>query len=54
VLNVPIKDRKKRMRKMRRSVQRNDVYRWLSVFFRAAIEKELHDFPILPEYIPSD
>lgn len=53
-LNLPIEERKARMRKMRRSVRANDIYRWLRSFLTAAISKELYDFPIIEEYTPTD
>ena len=34
-----------RMRAMRRSIRRNDVFAWVDSFLRAAIERELRDFP---------
>lgn len=51
-LDLSKEERRKRMRKLRRNVRKNDVYRWLRSFLNAAISKELHDFPILEEYIP--
>jgi trehalose 6-phosphate synthase len=44
---------KTRMRKMRRNVQRYDVFWWVRMFLKTAITKELHDFPIIEEYNPS-
>jgi trehalose 6-phosphate synthase/phosphatase len=34
-----------RMRAMRRSIRRNDVYAWVDAFLQAAIARELRDFP---------
>lgn len=53
-LTLPSSDRKKRMRKMRRNVQRYDVFWWVQSFLNAAISKELHDFPIIEEYTPTE
>ena len=53
-LMLPPTDTKKRMRKMRRNVQRYDVFWWVRVFLNAAISKELGDFPIIDEYTPSE
>lgn len=47
-------DRKMRMRKMRQRVKRYDVFQWVHNFLNAAISKELVDFPIIEEYIPTD
>lgn len=53
-LTMPSAESKKRMRKMRRNVQRYDVFWWVRTFLNAAISKELHDFPIIEEYTPSE
>lgn len=53
-LTLPTQERKKRMRKMRKHVQRYDVYRWVKSFLNAAIAKELHDFPVVEEYTPTE
>lgn len=53
-LNMPPKECKKRMKKMRRNVQRYDVYRWVKNFLEVAISKELHDFPLIQEYTPQE
>lgn len=45
---------KKRMHSMRRKVQRYDVFFWVRTFLHAAIAKELHDFPIIEEYTPTE
>ncbi len=53
-LTLSPEERKLRMRKMRHKVQRNDVYRWVRNFLHAAISKELHDFPVIEEYTPTE
>ena len=53
-LNMPQEERKMRMRKMRRIVRKNDVFRWVRSFLNAAISKELQNFPIIEEYTPTD
>jgi trehalose 6-phosphate synthase/phosphatase len=35
-----------RMRSMRRSIRRNDVFAWVDAFLRAAIARDLSDFPL--------
>lgn len=47
-------ERKKRMRKMRRHVQHYDVFWWVRNFLNAAISKELHDFPLIEDYTPTE
>lgn len=51
-LNLSPGEKRKRMRKMRRKVQRYDVFWWVRNFLSTAIAKELHDFPIEDEYTP--
>jgi trehalose 6-phosphate synthase/phosphatase len=45
-------ERRYRMRRLRRNVQTQDVFWWVDSFMRAAIDKELRDFPVIEEYIP--
>jgi trehalose 6-phosphate synthase/phosphatase len=45
-------ERRYRMRRLRQNVRTQDVFWWVDSFMRAAIDKELRDFPVLPEYIP--
>jgi alpha,alpha-trehalose-phosphate synthase [UDP-forming] len=45
-------ERRYRMRRLRRNVQAQDIFWWVDSFMRAAIDKELRDFPVLEEYIP--
>jgi trehalose 6-phosphate synthase/phosphatase len=45
-------ERRYRMHRLRRSIRRYDVFWWVDSFMRAAIDKELRDFPILEDYIP--
>lgn len=53
-ITSPEDDLRRRMHKMRRGVQKNDVYRWVRRFLTTAINKELVDFPLLPEYLPEE
>ena len=45
-------ERRYRMRRLRRNVRAQNVFWWVDSFMRAAIDKELNDFPVLEEYIP--
>ncbi len=45
-------ERRYRMRRLRRNVRTQDVFWWVDSFMRAAIDKELRDFPVMEEYIP--
>jgi trehalose 6-phosphate synthase len=49
---MPLGERRYRMRRLRRNVRTQDVFWWVDAFMRAAIDKELRDFPVLEEYIP--
>jgi trehalose 6-phosphate synthase/phosphatase len=45
-------ERRYRMRRLRRNIRTQDVFWWVDSFMRAAIDKELRDFPVLEDYIP--
>jgi len=45
---MPAEERRARMRRMRRSIRRQDVFWWVDSFLRAAISRDLRAFP-LPE-----
>jgi len=47
-------EREDRMRRLRRSVQRNNIFRWVDSYLEAAIAKNLDDLPMMDEtYIVS-
>jgi len=45
-------ERGDRMRQLRSTVRRYDIYRWVESFLGAAISKNLSDYPVISEYIP--
>lgn len=45
-------ERRTRMKKLRQSIQRHDIFWWLDSFLGAAFTKHLDDFPLLDEYVP--
>jgi trehalose 6-phosphate synthase len=47
-------ERKGRMRKLRQSIRRQNIYWWVDSFLQVAIAKELQDFPLLDDYIPQE
>jgi len=51
-LEMPRAARRSRMRRLRRVVFENDIYRWVDRFLAAAIERDLNDFPVVEEYLP--
>jgi trehalose 6-phosphate synthase/phosphatase len=45
-------ERRYRMKRLRKNVGTQDVFWWVDSFMRAAIDKELRDFPVMEDYIP--
>jgi alpha,alpha-trehalose-phosphate synthase [UDP-forming] len=43
---MPAQERASRMRRMRRSIRQQDVFWWVDSFLRAAIARDLRDFPL--------
>jgi trehalose 6-phosphate synthase/phosphatase len=41
-----------RMRRLRRNVREQDTFWWVDSFMRAAINRQLKDFPVIEEYVP--
>jgi len=50
--DMPPDERRLRMRRLRRSIQRSDIFHWLNTFLRAAISRTIRDFPRLDDYVP--
>ena len=51
-ITMPEDERHERMRRMRRVIRTHDIFWWVDSFMRAAIDRQLHDFPVLDDYIP--
>ena len=51
-LNMPLKERNKRMRNLRENVKNKDIFWWLNSFFNAATENNLSVFPQIDDYFP--
>lgn len=49
-LSMPEEEKTFRMKKMRRLVQRYDVFWWVHSFLEAAISKDLKDFPVADDF----
>ncbi|HNY65418.1 MAG TPA: trehalose-6-phosphate synthase [Deltaproteobacteria bacterium] len=49
---MPHETRCMMMRRMRASIQRNDIVKWVNSFLRAGIAKDLNDFPQLELFVP--
>jgi alpha,alpha-trehalose-phosphate synthase [UDP-forming] len=45
-------ERRFRMQRLRRNTRSQDIFWWVDSFMRAAIDKELRDFPVMEDYIP--
>jgi alpha,alpha-trehalose-phosphate synthase [UDP-forming] len=52
-MTMPDDERRKRMRNMRRSIRRQDVFWWLESFLSGASAKALVDFPVVEDYAPT-
>ena len=50
--NMPQAERRSRMKKMRASIQKNDIYAWVDSFLKVAIAKSLGNFPSTESYMP--
>ncbi|MGC9325754.1 MAG: alpha,alpha-trehalose-phosphate synthase (UDP-forming) [Desulfomonilia bacterium] len=46
-------ERKERMNRMRRTIQRNNIFTWVRSFLRTSINKDLNDFPQIEFFVPS-
>ncbi|MCE5274153.1 MAG: trehalose-6-phosphate synthase [Syntrophaceae bacterium] len=50
---MDLEQRRSRMRRLRRSIQRHNVIDWVNTFLRAGISKDLRDFPQAELFVPS-
>jgi trehalose 6-phosphate synthase/phosphatase len=50
--SMPPETRRMAMRRLRASIQRNDIVKWVNSFLRAGISKGLDDFPQLDLFVP--
>ena len=49
---MDLDERRERMRRLRKTIRENDIFHWVDSFLKAAIEKDLTDFPVIDDYIP--
>ena len=49
---MDIKQRRKRMRSLRKAIRNSDIYWWVDAFLDAAFTHHLNDFPPLEDYTP--
>jgi len=45
-------EKRKRMRRLRESVRRQNIFWWVDSFLDAAFSRKLWDFPSVEEYVP--
>ncbi|NDY42631.1 trehalose-6-phosphate synthase [Dissulfurirhabdus thermomarina] len=45
-------ERRQRMHRLRAAIRRRDIYWWVNTFLRAALAKDLADFPPVEDYMP--
>ena len=45
-------EKRYRMRRLRASIRRNDIFRWVDSFLEAAVARHLDDFPYHEDYVP--
>lgn len=45
-------DRRERMKRLRRTIRRNDIYRWVAAFLKAGMAEDLKDFPLMEFFVP--
>lgn len=52
-VTMDINERRARMRRMRRSIRRDNIFRWVDTFLLAGTSHDLNDFPPATDYVPS-
>ncbi|HTO77457.1 MAG TPA: trehalose-6-phosphate synthase [Thermoanaerobaculia bacterium] len=52
-LDMPRAEQRARMSRLRRTIRERDIYHWLDAFLRAAISRDLAEFPRVADYLPT-
>jgi trehalose 6-phosphate synthase len=52
-VDMPIAERRRRMKALRRKVRKFDIYWWVDSFLNAIFARDLKAFPPLEDYVPS-
>ncbi|MGA9477808.1 MAG: trehalose-6-phosphate synthase, partial [Desulfobacterales bacterium] len=52
-VDMPIAERRRRMKALRRKVRKFDIYWWVDSFLNAIFARDLNAFPPLEDYVPS-
>ncbi|MBM4389021.1 MAG: trehalose-6-phosphate synthase, partial [Deltaproteobacteria bacterium] len=50
---MPEPERRNRMKAMRTSIRRHNIYDWVDSYLKAALARRLGDFPMVEEYVPA-
>jgi trehalose 6-phosphate synthase len=50
---MDLKEKKRRMKKLRNQIKKNNIFKWADSFLKAAIAEDLSAFPESQEYVPS-
>jgi len=48
-----VEEKRQRMRRLRESIRKHDIFWWVDSYLKAAFSKKLGDFPLEEEYVPS-
>jgi len=51
--SMSTEERRLRMRRLRQSIRRTNVFWWVNSFLGAAVAKSLDEFPLLEDYVPA-
>jgi len=51
---MPLTERRRRMRILRRIISKENVFWWANSYLQAAFSRQLKDFPFPPDYIPRE
>ncbi len=49
---MPPGERQRRMRMLRKTIRKHDIFWWVDSFLRASIERDLGSFPVVEDYVP--
>jgi alpha,alpha-trehalose-phosphate synthase [UDP-forming] len=52
-IEMPPAEQRARMTRLRHAIRERDIYHWLDAFLRAAIARDLSEFPRVEDYIPT-
>jgi trehalose 6-phosphate synthase len=52
--DMPLSEKHRRMKALRRKIQKSDIYWWVDSFIKAVFARDLRAFPPLEDHIPTD